>query len=298
MLPTNPTATTSGSASPSGSGTASPDLTASPSGSASPGGSVTPGGTPTPGGSGTPSVAQVSCTSVTPIRIERSSVEPRRTTEVVTLVSDGRNLTPGTREQTDFSLPVLTAPDAVTTIDDQATIKKIADLIEGSSKNTILLTRPEPPDTGSDANKRPFNATGTYVLYSATGPAQRRRDRRLLRPGAALAVHGGSRPDGRHDQLRGRAAEGQCGRAAGLRHVLLTLRRLPSAIPALPPLPPLSPLPPLPPLPLAGRPSQMSLHSGQTGNRCGSRLGTQTLPQSATTGVPITIASVSFSLGT
>ena len=44
--------------------------------------------------------------------------------------------------------------------------------------------------------------------------------------------------------------------------------------------------------------SQISLHSGQTGKRSGSRLGTHTLPQSATTGVPITIASVSFSLGT
>jgi hypothetical protein len=168
MLPTNPTAS---APSPGGSSTASPDLTASPSGSASPADSATPGGTATPGSSGTPSasVAQVSCTTVTPIRIERATVEPRRTTEVVTLVSDGRNLTPGTREQTDFTLPVLTAPDAVTTIDDEATTRKIADLIEGSSKNTVLLTRPEPPDTGTDANKRPYNATGTYVLYSASG---------------------------------------------------------------------------------------------------------------------------------
>ncbi|HEY5981425.1 MAG TPA: hypothetical protein VIT41_17500, partial [Microlunatus sp.] len=165
MMPTNPTATGSGQPSPAGSGTASPGLTGSPSGSASPGGSATPSGATTPGGSGTPSVAQVSCTSVTPIRIERSTVEPRRTTEVVTVDSDGRTLTPGTREQTDFTLPVLTAPDAVTTIDDAATTKKIANLIEGSSKNTILLTRPEPPDTGSDANKRPYNATGTYVVF-------------------------------------------------------------------------------------------------------------------------------------
>ena len=169
MLPTSPSVTASGTASPGGTGTASPDLSATPSGSASPGDSATPGGTATPGGSGTPSVAQVSCSSVTPIRIERSAVEPRRTTEVVTVVSDGRNLTPGTREQTDFATPVLTAPDAVTTIDDEATVKKIADLIEGSSKNTVLLTRPEPPDTGTDANRRPYNATGTYVLYSASG---------------------------------------------------------------------------------------------------------------------------------
>lgn len=166
MLPTNPSA--SATSSPGGS-TASPDASASPSGSASPGDSTSPGGTATPGASGTPSVAQVSCTSVTPIRIERSSVEPRRTTEVVTVVSDGRNLTPGTREQTDFATPALTAPDAVTTIDDEATIAKIADLIEGSSKNTVLLTRPEAPDTGTDASKRPYNATGTYVLYSASG---------------------------------------------------------------------------------------------------------------------------------
>ena len=44
--------------------------------------------------------------------------------------------------------------------------------------------------------------------------------------------------------------------------------------------------------------SQISLHSGQTGNFSGARLGTQTLPQSATTGVPITIASVSLSFST
>ena len=46
------------------------------------------------------------------------------------------------------------------------------------------------------------------------------------------------------------------------------------------------------------RDSQASLHSGQTGNFSGARLGTQTLPHSATTGVPITIASVSLSFST
>src|SRR3954447_19768698 len=46
------------------------------------------------------------------------------------------------------------------------------------------------------------------------------------------------------------------------------------------------------------RDSQTSLHSGQTGNFSGARLGTQTLPHKATTGVPITIASVSLSLST
>ena len=44
--------------------------------------------------------------------------------------------------------------------------------------------------------------------------------------------------------------------------------------------------------------SQMSLQSGHTGNFSGARDGTHTLPQSAMTGVPITIASVSLSLGT
>ena len=44
--------------------------------------------------------------------------------------------------------------------------------------------------------------------------------------------------------------------------------------------------------------SQISLQSGQTGNFSGARLGTQTLPHRATTGVPITIASVSLCLST
>lgn len=165
MSPTTPTPSGAISPSPSGPDSASPGLTASPVDTDSPGGTATPGGSTTPSGSAAP----VSCTSVTPIRVERAAVEPRRTTEVVTVVSDGRNLTPGTREQTDFTEPVLTAPDAVTTITDRATLTKVADLIEGSSKNTVLLTRPDPPDTGADTNKRPFNATGTYVLYSASG---------------------------------------------------------------------------------------------------------------------------------
>ena len=54
--------------------------------------------------------------------------------------------------------------------------------------------------------------------------------------------------------------------------------------------------PPSPPP--GGMFSQMSLHSGQTGNFSGARLGTHTLPHSATTGVPITIASVSLSFST
>jgi hypothetical protein len=181
VLPIVPTATASGMT--SASGPATPGLTANPTGSpgsstdagtagtAGPDGTDGTAGTAGPGTSGAPtgSLAPISCTSVTPIRVERSAVEPRRTTEVVTLVSDGRNLTPGTREQTDFTTPALTGPDATTTVTDEATLKKIADLVHGSSKNRVLLTRPQPPDAGADTNKRPFDATGTYVLYNASG---------------------------------------------------------------------------------------------------------------------------------
>lgn len=110
-----------------------------------------------------------SCTTVTPIRIERSAVEPRRTTEVVTVVSDGRSLTPGTREQTDFTAAALVSPDGTTTIDDEATLDEIAGLIEKSTKHTVLLKRLDPPDTGIDTAKRPFSSTGTFVLYRASG---------------------------------------------------------------------------------------------------------------------------------
>src|SRR5690606_10818062 len=44
--------------------------------------------------------------------------------------------------------------------------------------------------------------------------------------------------------------------------------------------------------------SQISLHRGQTWYFSGSRLGTQTLPHNAMTGVPLIMASVSLSLGT
>ena len=39
----------------------------------------------------------------------------------------------------------------------------------------------------------------------------------------------------------------------------------------------------------------MRLQSGQTGNFCGSRPGTQTLPHSAMTGVPVTALSTILS---
>jgi hypothetical protein len=169
----------SSTASPGASDTASPNGSASPSDTASPSagettgpsGSPEPGqsGSPSTGTSGSPSAAPLSCTDVTPVRIQKVSAEPRRTIEVVTLVSDGRNLTPGTREQSEFAQPTLTAPDGSPTTD-ETTSRKIADLIEGSSKNRVLLTRPDPPDTGADAGRRPYNSPGTYVAYNATSP--------------------------------------------------------------------------------------------------------------------------------
>lgn len=44
--------------------------------------------------------------------------------------------------------------------------------------------------------------------------------------------------------------------------------------------------------------SKISLHSGHTGYFFGSRLGTQTLPQSAITGVPLTALSMILSFCT
>jgi len=151
------TDTASPSAAPSG-GTASPG-TASPatasSDTASP---ATPGTTP----AGVPAA----CTSVTPVRVARVDTDPRRTTEVVTVVSDGRNLTSGTREQSDFVTPVLTSPDQ-TAVTDDATLRKIAALI-AAQKHRVLLVRPDAPDANLNVSKKPFSAPGTYVIYNAS----------------------------------------------------------------------------------------------------------------------------------
>ena len=163
---------TTPSATPSdtiGSGSATPMRSASPSpaGSASPGsgaatpGTVTPGATPPPA-----TVAPASCPTVNPVRVTRAEVGPRRATEVVTVISDGTNLTSGTREQTDFLTPTLSAPDG-TTISDEATFSKIASLVAGQ-KHRVLLSRPEPPDTDASASRKPFSAPGTYVIYNAS----------------------------------------------------------------------------------------------------------------------------------
>jgi hypothetical protein len=167
---TTPSVTTTATV---GSGSAAPQGSASPSvdGSATPG-AVTPGpgstATLPPGSTTSPAtVAPASCPTVNPIRVTRADVGPRRATEVVTVVSDGTNLTSGTREQTDFLSPALSAPDG-TTITDEATFAKIGRLVAGQ-KHRVLLTRPEPPDASASTNRKPFNAPGTYVVYNASG---------------------------------------------------------------------------------------------------------------------------------
>ena len=82
------------------------------------------------------------------------------------MISDGTNLTSGTREQTDFLTPALSAPDG-TTITDEPTLTKIAKLV-ASQKHRVLLTRPEPPDANASVSRKPFSAPGTYVVYSAS----------------------------------------------------------------------------------------------------------------------------------
>lgn len=154
------------SASPSLNGSASPG--AATQGTASPV-TTTPGSTPTlsPGATPPPAtVAPTSCPTVNPVRVTRADVGPRRATEVVTVISDGTNLTSGTREQTDFLTPALSAPDG-TTISDEATFRKIASLVAGQ-KHRVLLTRPEPPDANASTSRKPFSAPGTYVLYNAS----------------------------------------------------------------------------------------------------------------------------------
>jgi hypothetical protein len=99
--------------------------------------------------------------------VARVDTDPRRTTEVVTVVSDGRNLTSGTREQSDFMTPVLTGPDQ-TAVTDEPTIRKVAALI-AAQKHRVLLVRPDAPDANLNASKKPFSATGTYVIYNASG---------------------------------------------------------------------------------------------------------------------------------
>jgi hypothetical protein len=166
--PTASATTPSASPSPSDSvspataspGTASPG-TASP-GTASPGSGTASPGTASPSSSG----VQVTCTSVTVTGLGRTAIGPLRTTDIATVVSDGRNLTPGTRQQTDFTTPVLTAPGGGT-ITDPGTVQQVANLLVGQ-KHRVLVERPPAPDEGTDPTKRPFSSPGTYAVYNAS----------------------------------------------------------------------------------------------------------------------------------
>ena len=162
----SPTEVGSGSATPLG--TASPSLSGSASPASVPPGTGTPGSTvgQTPSGTPVTTVAPASCPTVNPVRVPRAEVGPRRATEVVTVISDGTNLTTGTREQTDFLSPALSAPDG-TTITDEPTFTKIAKLV-AAQRHRVLLTRPEAPDANASASRKPFSAPGTYVIYTAS----------------------------------------------------------------------------------------------------------------------------------
>lgn len=161
QTPSEGTATASqrGSASPFATGTATGTAASTP-GTTAPG---TPGATSTEFGS---SSASVTCPTINPIRVTRAETAPRRTTEVVTIVSDGSNLTSGTREQLDFLTPTLIAPDGATS-NDQAALTKITNLIAGQ-KHRVLLTRPDAPDVSATTTKKPYSQPGTYVAYNAS----------------------------------------------------------------------------------------------------------------------------------
>ena len=163
QTPSESTATTSVSPGQNGSPTplaSGPDTgTASPA----PGFTATPGATPTEPGASSPAVT---CPTINPVRVSRAETAPRRTTEVVTMVSDGTNLTSGTREQFDFLTPTLTAPDGATS-NDQAALTKITNLI-ASQKHRVLLTRPDAPDVSATTTKKPYSQPGTYVAYNAS----------------------------------------------------------------------------------------------------------------------------------
>jgi hypothetical protein len=89
----------------------------------------------------------------------------------VTVVSDGRTLTSGTSEQTEFVTPAVVSPEGAR-ITDAPTMTRIATMVEDRSNNTALLVRPEPPDSRADVSRRPFSAAGTYALYNASSPLE------------------------------------------------------------------------------------------------------------------------------
>jgi hypothetical protein len=158
-----------GGATPSAETTAS---TAGPTGSATPTGTATAlpsgaGGTASPSGSAAASGVPAACGVPDPQRVSRVEVAPRRPTEVAVVVSDGRNLTPGTRDQSDFLAPALTADDGSVSTD-ATVLQKVAGLVL-AQRHRVLLTRPDPPDATAGADRKPYNAPGTYVAYNASG---------------------------------------------------------------------------------------------------------------------------------
>lgn len=163
--------------------TASPSSTSTESGTGSPSPGATGSATPESAGpspsSSLPSTtggvtpdqtaAPASCAQPTPVRVEKAVAAPRRTTEVVSVVSDGKSLTSGTREQTDFAVPTLVSPEGGS-VTDAAAVQKVASIVAATGKNRLLVRRPDSPDATADASRKPFDAPGTYVLYNASSP--------------------------------------------------------------------------------------------------------------------------------
>lgn len=154
----SPSVTTSAEVSPSITASAPTSSPASP-------GSTGTGSRPTPQVPG--ATASATCADPVPVRVNKVNASPPRFTEVVTVVSDGRSLTSGTRQQEEFTTPTLTSPSGAQTTDPALT-GELVNLITKSSKIKVVPERPEPPDERADVSDRPFNAAGTYVLFNAS----------------------------------------------------------------------------------------------------------------------------------
>ena len=154
--------------------------------------------------------------------------------------------------------------------------------IDRAQKHRVLLVRPDAPDASLSVSKKPFSGPGTYVIYNAS--SQLTADVVVQCSGQEQTWTFLAEADPSVGQVNCTVepSRSNAHRPAGLPEQLLIG---PAALTLILVVP----------LDIF---SQASLHSGQTGKRSGSRLGTQTLPHRATTGVPITMASVSFSLGT
>ncbi|HEX8488180.1 MAG TPA: hypothetical protein VF642_06530 [Propionibacteriaceae bacterium] len=161
---TSPTASSSADST----GTPTPPVT-TPTPTPAPGSDSSPGAGPA-SATATPGPATAGCGAVVPQRVEQVDTQPRRTTEVISLQSDGRALTSGTRDQTEFRIPTLEAPSGEEELTDRATMNKVAALVAASAKKRVLLDRPEAPDAKASVGQRPFNTPGVYVLYNASSP--------------------------------------------------------------------------------------------------------------------------------